>query len=622
MKKYFYFTLIIMVSGAILPAIVLLFLFGHRIQSAVPEPVLPPENIVPEVRQELPRYLHKASDFDVTLNKQAIFTSESKQILAMVVQHHLAAAPLINRNFSVAADYFFQQKKEVKQIVILSPNHFLVPKKIMTSDGNWQTKYGEVANDQELTDKLINNNLAQIDYQALAKEHGVFDLLPFVEYYFPETKIIPLVIDENITLAEAEKLAQFLADNLNKDSLVILSADFSHYLPKNVADFHDQASIAGLANFDYGFTRQMDIDNPSSLEVLFKYLESRKARRFVLLDNSNSQDLMSEEPLLETTSYVSGYYTLGSKAEINQVTLLTLGDLMLDRNVMSLTQKDGSYDYPFKKLDLFLKGSDYRLANLEGPITDFKSVSNSGNQFKFTFSPSFLAALAKRFEIFSLANNHTQNFGTNGLAQTRNNLKDAEIEFFGDPQNNDKLLSTIIVKNNLKIGLIGYHALVPTKLSVITAEIKALKKQTDWVIVYVHWGNEYREFFSFGQQKMAHDLIDAGADLILGSHPHVIEPLEIYKNKVIFYSLGNFIFDQYFSQAVSQGLSVGIVLDKVKNKTQSEYYLMPFKISKVSQAEVMSLEEAQAVLDKLSKNSTSSIEIKNMIKSGFLALDK
>ncbi|MCX6744733.1 MAG: AmmeMemoRadiSam system protein B [Candidatus Parcubacteria bacterium] len=623
MKKYFHFTLIIMVSGAILPAVFLLFLFGNRLQGAAPD-VLIDKNLSssaelsPEPAAIPDKFQHQAANFDLNINAQAIFSSELNQIFALVVQHHLVATPLINRNFSVAADYFTQREKVIKQIVILSPNHFLVPKAVITSDGNWQTKYGLVANDQTLTESLVSSGMAEIDHQALEKEHGVFDLLPFVKYYFSEAQITPLVISENVTAEQISSLSDFLTNNLSPDSLIILSADFSHYLPERIADFHDQASIGALADLEESSVSQMDFDNPASLKVLFKYLANKNARRFVLLDNQNSDDFMTGDPLQETTSYVSGYYTYGSKVPKNQISLLSVGDLMLDRNVSALTKKDGSYDYPFAKLNLFFKGIDFKLANLEGPVTDFQSVANTGNHMQFTFSPDFLPTLQKYFQVFSLANNHSLNFGNKGLEQTRNYLKETDINFFGDPQNNDKLLSTIIEKNSIKVGLIGYHALVTTKMSVITEEIKTLKKKTDWVIVYAHWGNEYKELPSSSQIYQAHEMIDSGADLILGSHPHVIEPLEIYNNKVIFYSLGNFIFDQYFSQAVKQGLSVGIVLDKVNNTIQPKYYLMPLKISEASQAEVMTVKESQEVLDKLGKNSQASAEVKEMIRNGLV----
>lgn len=619
MNNHYKIFLAFLFAGITMSAVLFLFLFEHQGKSAMTEVLPENTNSVPVVKQESPKYMHLAANFELALKKVSNVKLETSRIFGLVVQHHLVATPLINRNFSLTADYYADREMEIKQIVILSPNHFLVPGKIFTSDGDWQTKYGVVANDQVITEKLVNNNFAQINYTAMEKEHGVFDLLPFMKYYFPEAKVIPLVISESVSLAEAKKLAEFLNKNLDDESLVILSADFSHYLPERIADFHDQASIAGLANFDYGFTRQMDIDNPASLEVLFKYLENINARRFVLLDNLNSQDMMSNVPLQETTSYVSGYFTSGNKVAKEQVTLHNFGDMMLDRNVMTLSQKSNSYDYPFQKFDLFLKGADYKLANFEGPMTDFQSVSVSGNHFQFTFSPKFLPALKKRFQVFSLANNHTANFGSQGLDQTRSYLAKSGLGYFGDPSNDEEYLSKIIEKNGLKIALLGYHGLVQSDWQKIISEVNTQKKQTDFVIVYPHWGNEYKEFASATQQTQAHELIDAGADLIIGSHPHVIQPLEIYKEKVIFYSLGNFVFDQYFSEQVQTGLSVGLVINKDYNKVTASYYLLPYKISDASQVEVMTLKEQNNLLDKLSKNSTVTDKVKQMIKNGLIS---
>jgi poly-gamma-glutamate synthesis protein (capsule biosynthesis protein) len=88
------------------------------------------------------------------------------------------------------------------------------------------------------------------------------------------------------------------------------------------------------------------------------------------------------------------------------------------------------------------------------------------------------------------------------------------------------------------------------------------KASERFVIIYPHWGNEYQTSHSAKQEETAHDMVDAGADLIIGSHPHVVQDSEIYKNKPIFYSLGNFVFDQTFSQETQRGLIIGVSIEK------------------------------------------------------------
>jgi len=149
----------------------------------------------------------------------------------------------------------------------------------------------------------------------------------------------------------------------------------------------------------------------------------------------------------------------------------------------------------------------------------------------------------------------------NGIQSNKNYLAENNIVSFGDYFNNEKI-SAIENINGIKIGFIGYNALVNSSIDQITAEIKNIKAKTDFAIVFVHWGNEYQSSFSANQQAMGRQFIDAGADIVIGSHPHVVEPIEIYQNKPIFYSLGNFIFDQIFSEQVQQSLMLSMVFQK------------------------------------------------------------
>lgn len=557
-----------------------------------------------EIEEEEYKFKHLSSDIDLNIQPIIFSNEENRKIYGAIIPHHLVADSIIVKTLGRVASYFDNKDQKISQIVLLSPNHFLTGKEyIITSDGDWQTKFGILESDDELVEKLRLYNYAGIEYEAIEREHGISSLLPFIKYFYPEAKIVPLMIEECLGQEDLEKIALFFQENLTENSLMIVSADFSHYLPKEIADFHDKASIAALYNFDFDFLEKMDVDTPSSLSILLKYLALKNSQRFVLVENANSLDVIEGNYAEETTSYVSGYFTEGEQDFKKQITLLAFGDLMLDRNVFLKTQKAGDFAFPFININLFLKGADFRLANLEGPITKFESVATRDNRMRFTFSLRFLEELKKRFDIFSLANNHTLDFGEDGLKQTKDFLAQEEIGFFGDFKNRKESISKVIEKNGIKIGFVGYHALVYKNLSEIIKEIQDIKNKSDFVIVFSHWGDEYQVMFSSSQQEEARMFIDAGADLILGSHPHVIQPIEIYKNKVIFYSLGNFIFDQYFSQETMEGLSVGILLEKSYNKIKASYSLFPFIISGKSQPKLAGLEKRLEILSELSNNS-------------------
>ena len=112
----------------------------------------------------------------------------------------------------------------------------------------------------------------------------------------------------------------------------------------------------------------------------------------------------------------------------------------------------------------------------------------------------------------------------------------------------------------------------------------------------VHWGQEYQIKSSVFQQKLARKIIDSGADLIIGHHPHVVQEIEIYNNKLIFYSLGNFVFDQYFSEQTQQGLAVRLEI----NENKLVFQLFPIQ-SKLSQPFLMEQNQAEKFLEKLSE---------------------
>ena len=277
-------------------------------------------------------------------------------------------------------------------------------------------------------------------------------------------------------------------------------------------------------------------------------------------------------------------------SEIRPVNVLFVGDIMLDRKVEAQMQKNG-FDYPFEKIKGFLNQSDFVFANLEGPVS--KNPTNfSLNAMTFAFSDKVIAPLvSSNFRIFSLANNHTLNMYQKGLEETKALLDEAGIDWVGDPIIcSDKY----VLKNNL-IFLAFNTTFSSCKDKDIIEIVEKTRKENPekFLIISMHWGEEYRAEPSQAQKNLAHQIIDFGADLIIGHHPHVVGQIEEYKNKMIFYSLGNFIFDQYFSQETRQGLAVKLEIYKDK----IIYHLFPVE-SIFSQPQLMEKEKSEALLKK------------------------
>jgi poly-gamma-glutamate synthesis protein (capsule biosynthesis protein) len=179
--------------------------------------------------------------------------------------------------------------------------------------------------------------------------------------------------------------------------------------------------------------------------------------------------------------------------------------------------------------------------------------------------------LQSRFDVLSLANNHMLDFGETGYKQTQNYLSNAKINYFGNYNNQPENLSTIVEKNGIKVGFVGYHGLIDKGFEDVLNEIQKIRPQVDFLIVVAHWGAEYKKVPADSTREKAKQFIDAGADLVLGGHPHVVQTIEEYNGKMIFYSLGNFVFDQYWSKDTMEGLGVEILLEKSDNNVTASY---------------------------------------------------
>lgn len=294
-------------------------------------------------------------------------------------------------------------------------------------------------------------------------------------------------------------------------------------------------------------------------------------------------------PSITGKSAFSNFFdVITSDTEHREITVLFVGDMMFDRGVRNTTSKKG-FDTVFgQSKDIFKNANaDIVVGNLEGPITSYPSKiilpdGSTTDELNFTFPAGTAKALKEHgFNIVSLANNHTANQGADGLAQTKKYLSEAGIAFFGSPFNKASELSTTTCQNDICISLIGWHEFANTPYTDISKEIKRLRPISDIIVVFSHWGVEYQQRPTIRQREIAHAWIDAGADLTVGAHPHVIQSVEEYKGKKIFYSLGNFIFDQYFSFNTTHGLAIALTATK-ETTTNSTSQSSPISTSTLS----------------------------------------
>ncbi len=236
---------------------------------------------------------------------------------------------------------------------------------------------------------------------------------------------------------------------------------------------------------------------------------------------------------------------------------------MLDRSVGEKIDRKGSA-YIIEQVAAKLKQADITFGNLECPLSTVGPHAPREHLI-FRADPETVQVLVLGgFDIVSLANNHTLNAGRAGLLQTLQHLEEAGIAYVGAAkEKSEGSRPTFIEANGLNIGFLAYtdlnfahgsYSKVDKDLSNIESQIVAAKNNCDLLAVSYHWGTEYHRHPSARQIQVAHTSIDAGADVVLGHHPHVLAGVEIYKQRPILYSMGNFIFDQRAGERMESGL--------------------------------------------------------------------
>jgi len=533
--------------------------------------------------------------------KKLELPSDIGEIKGAIVPHHLLAGHF------PATLFTYLEKQKPSTIVLFGPNHFFTGQaKAIATANDWDTLAGPIKTDRDVLNKLIADGSLTVDENAILDEHSIFNVVPFVAKSLPNTKILSFMLRYKTDTTTLDQIADSLKQNLPADTVFIASVDFSHYQTLAVSNFHDEITIPVLKSFNYSRYPQLEIDSVPSVYLLSKMMEKYGTQKTGYELHTNSADLLNNPGLASGTSYYSPYYIKGEPAKIKTAGILNFGDMMLDRNVKKQIEKNGQ-DFPFKKLagdeSRFFMGMDAVTANLEGSFADKRRATSKSIAFRF--DPKMIKTLQKyNFNLFTLANNHSFDMSVAGFKEGQANLKKAGISFYGQQYKitDDNLLVKQI--GDFKFGLIGLDDTInKVTMTQIKPLIEKAKNQgAEIIMVNVHWGDEYKEISNTRQRQLAHALIDSGVDVIVGHHPHVVEEMEIYKNHPIFYSLGNFIFDQYFSVPTQQELGIGLVFKEEDGKKSVSTYVFPLE-SVRSQIQQMSYYKSIKYFDAWTKKS-------------------
>ncbi len=284
------------------------------------------------------------------------------------------------------------------------------------------------------------------------------------------------------------------------------------------------------------------------------------------------------------------------------ITLVFTGDIMLDRGVEYIIEQNNDWKLPFLKIAQFIREADLAFGNLESVISD--KGTKVGSIYSFRADPQTIEGLVfAGFDVLCLANNHAFDYTSEALIDTIIRLKLADISSIGADMTEETAFAPLIKEvKDLKIAFLAYTNLGYSNwragsdspgiawiseedLPQIQEDIEKAKQESDILIVSLHAGTEYEPEPDQFQKDFSRMAIEAGADLVIGHHPHVVQPYEQYQNGWIFYSLGNFIFDQSFSEETMKGQMIRV---SIKDKKIEKVTPIDININELFQPEINS----------------------------------
>lgn len=259
------------------------------------------------------------------------------------------------------------------------------------------------------------------------------------------------------------------------------------------------------------------------------------------------------------------FFCLAAQAEPENITMSFVGDLMLAETPGAYIQRGQD---PFKDFSKLLQDADISIGNLECVVGTYGYKEKK--PYTFLAHPRVVPLLKKYFSAVSLANNHTGDFGSAAFSRMLTHLQRQGLSYFGGGVNLAQSHEPALFhRKGRTVAVLGYSGILPRSFEsledrpgvawmeddFVKFDIQRARNfhKADVVIVYPHWGNEYEKLSSVQQTQMAKWMIDAGADAVVGGHPHVTQNIEIYKGKPIFYSLGNFVFNGFDDEQSNTG---------------------------------------------------------------------
>ena len=395
---------------------------------------------------------------------------------------------------------------------------------------------------------------------------------------------------------------------------------FNEFFGIEKLDFEKTTDLEDLiskVSKDKGFISILPLEKVNSKvnSLSIDNISPIKSKDFSSYPLKISYFLQSKKKNSEEQSIVYAIKEYLSKYKEETVELIAVGDIMLSRHVGEKIREAKDNSLPFKKLFGLLSSADITFANLESPFFNQGQSVKEGMVFKA--EPETIEGLKLAgIDLISLANNHFGNQGRAGMVYTFNHLKNNNISYFGAGNNIEEAHTpTLLESRGTRFAFLSYNEVSPESykaggdkaglawiseneedLQRMETDIKKAKERADVTVLSFHWGVEYKVNPNSKQRNIAQRAVNAGADIILAQHPHVVQGLDFIDDKFIAYSLGNFVFDQMWSEETKEGLVVRVY---IKGSKVLDIDLIPIKIENFNQPRLANTQESGKILTRV-----------------------